>query len=82
MALTKKNYVDLTGLSTFKSSLLGTVINDSNKAYIALQKLVDVMEERYSLFEETGVSNIKQYNEEALDIEKKVEILGIRLLRS
>ena len=32
MALTKKNYVDLTGLSTFKSSLLGTVINDSNKA--------------------------------------------------
>ena len=32
MAFTKKNYVDLTGLSTFKSSLLGTVINDSNKA--------------------------------------------------
>ncbi len=31
MALTKKNYVDLTGLSTFKSSLLGTVINDANK---------------------------------------------------
>ena len=31
MALTKKNYVDLTGLSTFKSSLLGTVINDTNK---------------------------------------------------
>ena len=31
MAFTKKNYVDLTGLSTFKSSLLGTVINDSNK---------------------------------------------------
>ena len=32
MALTKKNYVDLTGLSTFKSSLFGTVIHDSNKA--------------------------------------------------
>ena len=47
--------------------LLCPPINDSNKAYIALQKLVDVMEERYSLFEETGVSNIKQYNEEALD---------------
>ena len=31
MAFTKKNYVDLTGLSTFKTSLLGTVINDSNK---------------------------------------------------
>lgn len=31
MAFTKKNYVDLTGLSTFKSSLLGTVINDTNK---------------------------------------------------
>ena len=32
MAFTEKNYVDLTGLSTFKSSLLGTVINDTNKA--------------------------------------------------
>ena len=31
MAFTKKNYVDLTGLSTFKTSFLGTVINDSNK---------------------------------------------------
>ena len=31
MAFTKKNYVDLTGLSTFKTSLLGTVINDTNK---------------------------------------------------
>ena len=31
MAFTKKNYIDLTGLSTFKSSLLGTVINDTNK---------------------------------------------------
>ena len=31
MAFTEKNYVDLTGLSTFKSSLLGTVINDTNK---------------------------------------------------
>lgn len=32
MEFTKKNYVDLTGLSTFKSSLLDTVINDTNKA--------------------------------------------------
>lgn len=42
-------------------------INDSNKAYIALNKLVDLMEFRYRLFEKTGVSNIKQYNADALE---------------
>ena len=42
-------------------------INDSNKAYLALNKLVDVMEFRYRLFEKTGVSNIKQYNADALE---------------
>lgn len=42
-------------------------INDSNKAYVALNKLVDVMEFRYRLFEKTGVSNIKQYNADALE---------------
>lgn len=47
--------------------LLCPPINDSNKAYIALNKLVDVMEARYTLFEDTGVSNIKQYNQEALE---------------
>ena len=31
MAITKRAYIDLEGLSTFKTSLLGTVINDSNK---------------------------------------------------
>ena len=31
MATTKKAYIDLEGLSAFKSSLLSTVINDSNK---------------------------------------------------
>lgn len=47
--------------------LLCPPINDSNKAFIALNKLVDVMEARYTLFEDTGVSNIKQYNQEALE---------------
>ena len=47
--------------------LLCPPVNDSNKAYIALNKLVDVMEARYTLFEDTGVSNIKQYNQEALE---------------
>lgn len=31
MAITKRAYIDLEGLSAFKSSLLSTVINDSNK---------------------------------------------------
>ena len=31
MAITKRAYIDLEGLSTFKTSLLSTVINDSNK---------------------------------------------------
>lgn len=42
-------------------------VNDSNKAYVALNKLVDLMEFRYRLFEKVGVSNIKQYNADALE---------------
>lgn len=42
-------------------------VNDSNKAFVALNKLVDLMEFRYRLFEKAGVSNIKQYNADALE---------------
>ena len=45
--------------------LLCPPINDPMKAYHALNKLVDEMEARYTLFEETGVSNLKQYNQDA-----------------
>lgn len=31
MGFTKKNYIDLTGLTTFKTAILSTAINDSNK---------------------------------------------------
>ena len=44
--------------------LLCPPINDPMKAYYALNKLVDEMEARYSLFEERGVSNLKQYNQD------------------
>ena len=47
--------------------LLCPPINDSHKAYIALQKLCDEMDRRYEVFENCGVSNIKQYNQEALE---------------
>ena len=47
--------------------LLCPPINDSHKAYIALQKLCDEMDHRYEIFENYGVSNIKQYNQEALE---------------
>ena len=50
--------------------LLCPPINDSHKAYIGLQKLCDEMDRRYELFENCGVSNIKQYNEEALETGK------------
>lgn len=44
--------------------LLCPPINDPMKAYYALNKLVDEMEARYTLFEERGVSNLKQYNQD------------------
>ena len=47
--------------------LLCPPINDSHKAYIALQKLCDEMDHRYEIFENCGVSNIKQYNQDALE---------------
>ena len=47
--------------------LLCPPVNDPHKAYIALQKLCDEMERRYEIFENCGVSNIKQYNQEALE---------------
>lgn len=47
--------------------LLCPPINDSHKAYIALQKLCAEMDRRYEVFENCGVSNIKQYNQEALE---------------
>lgn len=47
--------------------LLCPPISDAHQAYIALKKLCDEMDRRYGLFEDLGVSNIKQYNEEALE---------------
>lgn len=46
--------------------LLCPPISEPPKAYVALLKLVDEMENRYQMFEELGVSNIQQYNAEAL----------------
>lgn len=42
-------------------------ITDAHKAFVALNKLVELMESRYTLFEKVGVSNIKQYNADALE---------------
>ena len=51
--------------------LLCPPINDAHKAYIALQKLCVEMDRRYEIFENCGVSNIKQYNQEALEMGKE-----------
>lgn len=45
--------------------LLCPIISDPNEANATLLKLVDEMEDRFTLLEDSGVSNIKQYNEDA-----------------
>ena len=43
--------------------LLTPVVTDPKKASLALQKVVQEMENRYNIFTETGVKNIEGYNE-------------------
>ena len=43
--------------------LLCPIITEPSEANEAMKKLVEEMEHRYSLFKETGCSDIKQYNE-------------------
>ena len=45
--------------------LLCPVINDANIAKLTLSKLVDEMNRRYNILDETACSNIRSYNEEA-----------------
>lgn len=47
--------------------LLCPIISEPIEANATLLKLVDEMEDRFTIFENTGVSNIKQYNEYARD---------------
>jgi len=42
--------------------LLMPVVTDSKKAAIALQRMVDEMDRRYSAFSESGTKNIEDYN--------------------
>ncbi len=46
-----------------QSYLLGPVVTDNKQAASVLQYLVDEMERRYTLFEETMVRNIGEYND-------------------
>ena len=50
--------------------LLAPVVTDPKKASIALRKIVEEMEHRYDLFEESGTKNIEGYNRK---IEKQNE---------
>ena len=50
--------------------LLAPVVTDPKKASIALKKIVEEMEHRYDLFEESGTKNIEGYNRK---IEKQNE---------
>ena len=43
--------------------LIGPVISDSSKASKALNKIVEIMENRYDCFSKIGVRNIDSYNE-------------------
>ena len=43
--------------------LLRPVVTDPKKASVALQKVVQIMDERYDMFEQTGTKSIGTYNE-------------------
>lgn len=43
--------------------LLRPVVTDPKKASVALQKVVQLMDERYDMFEQTGTKNIGTYND-------------------
>ncbi len=43
--------------------LLRPVVTDPKKASVALQKVVQIMDERYDMFEQTGTKSITTYNE-------------------
>ena len=45
--------------------LIAPVISDPNEASVALQKIVKIMENRYSDFKKNGVRNISEYNQKA-----------------
>lgn len=44
--------------------LLCPIIKEPSQARVCLDKLIEEMERRYSVFENVGVSNIRQFNEE------------------
>jgi DNA segregation ATPase FtsK/SpoIIIE, S-DNA-T family len=51
--------------------LLCNPINAADEACLVLNELCKVMEERYDLFDETGVENLKQYNKYLVDHGKR-----------
>ena len=53
--------------------LLTPVVTNPKKANVALQKIVQEMDERYELFEEKGVKNITAYNEMISRLNKKTD---------
>ena len=52
--------------------LLCNPINAADEACLVLNELCNVMEERYDLFDETGVENLKQYNKYLVDHGKRM----------
>ncbi len=59
--------------------LLCPIVKEPAEAKVALFKLLDVMEERYKMFEETGASKLAEYNEIAEEegLEKMARIVVI-----
>ncbi len=47
--------------------LICPVVNDSDKAAVALKKLLTIMEDRYNIFSQNGVRNIDEYNKQNPD---------------
>lgn len=60
--------------------LLTPIIKEPSESKVALERLITEMENRYKMFEETGVSKVADYNEVALDSAKPLMPLIIAIV--
>ena len=60
-------YEGVPHLVGFAGQSQGEIIVDPKKAALALHQVVELMEERYSLFAESKVRNLQEYNEKSTD---------------
>jgi S-DNA-T family DNA segregation ATPase FtsK/SpoIIIE len=64
---------------SFKSAALahleGPIVYDADEAIPIVERLIETMEERYTLFERAQVGDIDEYNEASEPLERKVVVI-------